>query len=87
MAHNFIHSIYEKAKDFITPDKSSAVSSSNLRSVRWNRKQMHITFNDGSEYIYEAVPENLYDGLVNASSAGKYFIRRIKFKFATTKIG
>jgi len=56
------------------------VDSSNLKSVGYSPadETLEIEFNSGSVYQYFLVPKNLYDGLMNASSHGKYFDQYIK---------
>ena len=36
-------------------------------------KELIVTFNGGKTYIYVDVSKSIYDGLINAESAGKYF--------------
>lgn len=58
----------------------SPVSSSNLSSVGYDEdsKILEIEFNDGSVYQYSNVPQNIYEGLMSASSHGKYFHRNVR---------
>lgn len=51
------------------------VSSSNLRSVGYesNEETLEIEFHNGGVYKYFNVPQNRYEGLMNASSKGSYF--------------
>ena len=58
----------------------TAVSSSNLTSVGYDTENMilEIEFHNGSIYQYINVPESKYDGLMKASSHGKYFDAYIK---------
>jgi KTSC domain len=52
--------------------------SSSISSARWDASgDMTITFKGGRSYVYENVPEAIFDGLVSASSAGQYFNSRI----------
>ena len=53
----------------------TSVDSSNLKSVRYdvNTKILEIEFRDGSVYQYYEVPLSIYEGLMNASSHGKFF--------------
>lgn len=64
------------------------VTSSNLRSVGYdeNTNTLEIEFHGGGVYQYSAVPINIYQGLMNASSHGKYFHRHIKRHYRYTKI-
>lgn len=56
------------------------VSSSNLASVGYdsNSATLEIEFNHGGVYQYSGVPEDVYLGLMNASSHGQYFDRYVK---------
>ena len=56
------------------------VASSNLRSVGYDPQSqtLEIEFNSGGLYQYSNVPEDVYRGLMNASSHGRYFHQYIK---------
>lgn len=54
------------------------VDSSNLDSVGYEDNTLYISFNSGSTYAYYGVPENIYHGLMNASSKGSYHAAYIK---------
>jgi len=56
------------------------VESSNLSSVGYNSESavLEIEFKSGGIYQYSGVPQDVYDGLINAASKGKYFHRYIK---------
>lgn len=64
------------------------VNSSNLAEVAYSPKDeiMQIIFNNGNLYEYYNVPESTYQGLVNASSHGKYFWKNIRDKYRYRKI-
>ncbi len=57
-----------------------SVSSSNLRSVGFDREAMvlEVEFHSGGIYQYFGVPEHVYANLVEASSLGQYFNANIK---------
>ena len=57
-----------------------AVQSSNLKSVGYDitTKILEVEFLDGSIYQYSRVPLNIYEGLINAVSKGKYFWKNIR---------
>ena len=59
-----------------------AVESSNLKSVGYHDESgtLEIEFNNGGIYQYFVVPKNVYHGLMNAESHGKYFDVNIKKK-------
>lgn len=50
-------------------------NSSMLSSVSYDTetKEMTVVFLNGKQYIYEDVDKSIYDGMVKAQSAGKYF--------------
>ncbi len=56
------------------------VQSSNLRSVGYDRESgtLEIEFKSGRVYQYSGVPEEVYEGLMSASSHGTYFDRYIR---------
>jgi hypothetical protein len=57
-----------------------AVRSSVLVSVGYDEETavLEITFVDGGVYRYFEVPSAVYDGLMSASSHGKYFDANVK---------
>lgn len=57
-----------------------SVKSSNISFVAYDRqsKMLEVTFYSGSIYRYFNVPENLFQGLLRASSHGKYLDTYIK---------
>lgn len=36
-------------------------------------KELTVTFSNGRDYTYEDVDKSIYDSLISAESAGKYF--------------
>jgi len=58
----------------------TSVSSSNLASVGYDSGQsiLEIEFRSGWMYQYFNVPYEVYSGLMNASSHGRYFDRNVK---------
>ncbi len=63
------------------------VSSSDIASIGYDGSTLHILFNSGGLYAYYNVPESVYNGLMNASSHGKYFHANIRGRYGDTKIG
>lgn len=59
------------------------VQSSNLKKVVYFAETglLHVHFNNGSIYYYYKIPKPIFDGLLAASSKGKYFISKIKDKY------
>ena len=41
-------------------------------------KDLEIVLDDGHSYTYRQVPASVYQGLISATSAGRYFIANIK---------
>ena len=64
------------------------VSSSNLSSVGYDARSatLEIAFNGGGVYEYNRVPESVYNGLMAASSKGRYFDSMIKDAYSYRKI-
>lgn len=63
------------------------VTSSNISSIGYDGSTMHIRFNSGGLYAYHNVPSSVYNGLMGASSKGKYFHAHIKGRYGDTRIG
>lgn len=57
------------------------VSSSNIRSIGYKNSTLDVEFNNGRVYQYYNVPENLYNGLMNAPSHGSYLASNIINRF------
>jgi hypothetical protein len=64
------------------------VSSGNIRSVGYDvdRRILEVEFHSGSIYQYSTVPENEYEGLLNASSKGSYLNTHIKDRYAYNQV-
>jgi hypothetical protein len=64
------------------------VSSSNLKSVGYDQgsNTLEIEFHGGRVYQYYNVPKRIYQGLMAASSHGKYHHRRIKDSYRYSRI-
>ena len=52
-----------------------SLNSSAISFVRYDATsgELRITFSSGGTYTYFGVPPEVYDGLMNADSAGRYF--------------
>jgi hypothetical protein len=57
-----------------------AVSSSAIASIGYEKSSstLEIEFITGTVYQYENVPENVYQGLITASSKGLYFDQHVR---------
>jgi hypothetical protein len=64
------------------------VSSSNLKSVGYDQSSntLEIEFHGGRVYQYYNVPKKIYQGLMAASSHGRYHHRRIKDSYRYSRI-
>lgn len=51
-----------------------------------SEKLLTLTFNSGGAYSYKDVPKEVFDALLAAESAGKYFHAHIKGKYETEKV-
>lgn len=69
-------------------DNIISVSSSDLSAVGYDSasKTLTIEFNSGGLYEYYGVPQGIYEGLMSASSKGKFFHRFIRDSYDTYKI-
>jgi hypothetical protein len=65
-----------------------ALASSNLASADYDAETqtLTITFKSGGAYEYDGVPQAVYDQLLQASSAGQYFMSVIKDAYVTRRI-
>lgn len=56
------------------------LESSNLRRCSYDieTETLQIQFHSGRVYTYEGVPASVFNGLLEASSAGQYFNTNIK---------
>lgn len=76
----------EKLVDFVDGYPAEAepmfrlVHSSNLARAGYDAPmaQLYVRFHNGALYRYDAVPLGVFEGLVTAQSAGKYFEAEVK---------
>ena len=59
------------------------LSSTALESASYDTESQNLTivFDGGGEYVYEDVPQDVYEGLIRAPSPGKFFHAMIKDVF------
>lgn len=65
------------------------LNSSQLAEAGWENETLEILFCSGGRYRYQHVPENLFTGLIDAPSPGKFFAKEIKSnpgKYPFTKV-
>ena len=57
------------------------VSSTAIRAVGYDGYTSAIKFNNGRIYDHHGVPFSVYEGLIQASSRGAYYNRRIRGRY------
>jgi hypothetical protein len=64
------------------------VTSSNIRGAHYDRDTSTLTvqFTNGSRYAYSAVPADVYDDLITASSPGTYFADNVKGAYSYARV-
>lgn len=62
------------------------VESSNIAAVAYSKGDVYIKFNKGAIYKYEAVPQKIFDALLNSHSKGVYFSANIKPHYKASKV-
>lgn len=64
------------------------VSSSNIASIGYDSlsQTLEIEFKHGGLYQYYDVPQHEYEGLMNASSHGRYLVTQIKGRYRYSRI-
>jgi hypothetical protein len=67
----------------MTPVKSSLI-----KAIGYNdeKEELHVEFKNGSEYLYQGVPQGTYEALANANSVGAFFAANIKNTFEFAKV-
>jgi KTSC domain len=66
----------------------TVVISSMIRSVGYDERHslLEIEFTSGKIYQYEAVPEQVYRGLMSAASKGRFFEDQINGRFRYSRV-
>lgn len=64
------------------------LKSSNLKSAQYfsNIETLEVEFKNNNIYRYFDVPENIYKGLINSESVGRYFASEIRDKYKYEKV-
>ena len=57
--------------------KKVKVVSSNVVAIGYENNDLYVDFKSGS-YVYKDVPEEIYVGLLNAESKGKYMWAHVR---------
>jgi hypothetical protein len=66
-----------------------SVQSSQLQSIGYDSetRQAHVLFKNGALYEYDAVEEDVVNGIISASSPGQAFLNSLKFGYEYRRIG
>ena len=65
----------------------SFTESSNIAAVSYtDTKDLVVMFNNGGEYLYKSVPQEIYTELTKSLSPGKYLTAAVKGKFEYEKL-
>ena len=69
-------------------DKYTQVESSNIKAVKYDAKEeaLFVVFTNGGHYAYSNVPQEVYDGLLEADSAGKFFHASVRSTYPVRKV-
>lgn len=65
------------------------VESSMIHAIGYDEEKrlLEIVFNSGRTYQYEDVPPEVYQGLLNAESKGRYFLGHIRDRYSYRRVG
>jgi hypothetical protein len=66
----------------------TSIRSTNIREAGFDAEtnELEIVFADGARYRYRSVPESIYQELVSARSAGRYFHQKIRDRYSYTRV-
>jgi hypothetical protein len=72
---------------FSLPTGWVSLQSSNIRAVQYEAKThaLSVEFHSRSVYVYSAVPETIFQGLLRAYSAGRYYNQWIKGQYLSLR--
>jgi hypothetical protein len=62
------------------------VESSNIDRVGYQYGKLFIQFKSGISYVYAGVDKSMYDAMISAESAGKFFHRFIRSVYRYEKL-
>lgn len=63
-----------------------SVDSSNISAIGYEDGTLRVRFNDGSEYDYYGVPENVFQDFLQSNSKGKFLHQNIKGQYQYAKL-
>jgi hypothetical protein len=70
-----------------TRDARVALPSSLVASIAYmDDATLEVEFRRGTVYRYRNVPRAIFDGLIQADSAGQYFRRHIQNRFSSERL-
>lgn len=63
-------------------------NSSNIAEVNYNESNRSLTvrFHTGGVYLYESVPQKIYEDLINAESVGSYFYKNVRNHYRARRL-
>lgn len=66
----------------------STDKSSNIKSVGYegDTKTLMVEFKNGSKYVYEDVPVELFEAFGKADSAGRFFFANVRGKYKFSRM-
>jgi len=69
-------------------DALISVESSNVARVGYDNdaQTLHVEFKNGNAYQYFDVPRHIFEGILNAGSAGQYLNQVIKGSFRYARV-
>ena len=67
--------------------KTFKANSTTVDEVVWLKDTLVVSFQSGTVYVYQNVPESVYDAFEHAESKGKFIGREIVGKYDTLRIG
>lgn len=75
--------VYLKSVEKITGTKMVPCESSNIEGFGYNHKnqELLVAFKGAKVYKYYEVPEDIFKGLIDAESKGKYLNQNVKNSF------
>lgn len=62
------------------------VQSSTIAEINHDGKDLTVVFNNGREYVYECVPNAIYESFCDADSKGKYFHENINGRYNYSRV-
>lgn len=64
------------------------VKSSLIKAIGYcdEKEELHVELKNGTEYLYQGVPQGTYEALANADSVGVFFAANVKNVFGFVKV-